>query len=124
MVAKCFDQTQNRSRELVRRLREHQPYAIAELYDDYGALLFAAVVRIVHDPLLAEDLVQESFLRAWNRSQQLTTDSISLGPWMLAIARHCALDYLKSQAHLSGISSTDGEALHSNRSFATVTSAH
>jgi len=92
----------DQSGNLVRRLRLHEPEAMADLYDLYGRLLYVLIVRIVRNPSVAEDLVQESFLRAWNRSTQLSDEYTSVGPWLVMIARHCALDYLKSsQAHLS-----------------------
>jgi RNA polymerase sigma-70 factor, ECF subfamily len=75
---------------------------MADLYDLYGRLLYVVVVRIVHNPSVAEDLVQETFLRAWNRSDQLKEDFNAVGPWLVTIARHCALDYRKSwQAQVS-----------------------
>jgi RNA polymerase sigma-70 factor (ECF subfamily) len=87
---------------LIQRLRSHDPDAMADLYDLYGRLLYVLIVRIVRNPSVAEDLVQESFLRAWNRAAQLSEEYTSVGPWLVMIARHCALDYLKSsQAHLS-----------------------
>jgi len=92
----------DKSGNLVRRLRQHEPEAMDDLYDLYGRLLFVMIVRIVHNPSVEEDLVQESFLRAWNRASQLSDEYSSVGPWLVTIARHCALDYLKSsQAHLS-----------------------
>ena len=95
-------QNDDNSGTLVRRLRERDPSSIADLYDLYGRLLFVVIVRIVRNPSAAEDLVQECFLRAWNRSQQLSDDYCAVGPWLTMIARHCALDYLKSsQARLS-----------------------
>jgi RNA polymerase sigma-70 factor (ECF subfamily) len=69
---------------------------MADLYDLYGRMLYVLIVRIVHNPSVAEDLVQESFLRAWNRSAQLDENYGSVGPWLVMIARHSALDYLKS----------------------------
>jgi RNA polymerase sigma-70 factor (ECF subfamily) len=60
----------DKSGNLVRRLRRHQQEAMADLYDLYGRLLYVMIVRIVHNPSVAEDLVQESFLRAWNRAEQ------------------------------------------------------
>jgi RNA polymerase sigma-70 factor (ECF subfamily) len=90
------------SGNLVRRLRQRDPEAMADLYDLYGRLLYVVVVRIVHNPSVAEDLVQEAFLRAWNRSGQLKDDFNAVGPWLVTIARNCALDYRKSwQAHVS-----------------------
>jgi len=93
---------EDKSGTLVRRLRQHDPQALADLYDLYGRLLYVLVVRIVHNPSVAEDLVQEAFLRAWNRAENLSEDYGSVGPWLVTIARNCALDYRKSsQAHLS-----------------------
>jgi RNA polymerase sigma-70 factor (ECF subfamily) len=93
---------------LVRRLRQHDQEAMADLYDLYGRMLYVLIVRIVHNPSVAEDLVQESFLRAWNRAGQLSDNYASVGPWLVMIARHCALDYLKSSdAHLSAMASVE-----------------
>jgi RNA polymerase sigma-70 factor, ECF subfamily len=102
---------EDQSGSLVRRLREHDPDSMADLYDLYGRLLYVLIVRIVRNPSVAEDLVQESFLRAWNRSAQLSDEYTSVGPWLVMIARHCALDYLKSsQAHLAAqVSIEDAE---------------
>jgi RNA polymerase sigma-70 factor (ECF subfamily) len=87
---------------LVVRLHRREPQVMAELYDLYGRLLFVLIVRIVRNPSVAEDLVQECFLRAWNRADQLNLAHDSVGPWLTSIARHCALDYLRSsQAHFS-----------------------
>ncbi len=69
---------------------------MADLYDAYGRILYVVIVRIVNDPAVAEDLVQESFLRVWNRAAMLDERYGSVGPWLLSIARHCALDYRKS----------------------------
>jgi len=99
---------EDKSGVLVRRLRERDPDVMADLYDLYGRLIYILIVRIVRNPAVAEDLVQESFLRAWNRANQLSDEYSGVGPWLVMIARHCALDYLKSsQAHLSTQSSLD-----------------
>src|SRR5215470_3702681 len=45
---------------------------------------------------LAEDLVQETFLRVWNRAQGFDAQRGALGPWLLAVARNRAIDYLRS----------------------------
>jgi len=99
---------EDQSGKLVRRLRQRDPEVMADLYDLYGRLLYVLIVRIVRNPSVSEDLVQESFLRAWNRSAQLSEEYQSVGPWLVMIARHCALDYLKSsQAHLSAQASIE-----------------
>jgi RNA polymerase sigma-70 factor, ECF subfamily len=84
--------------ELVRRLQRRDPQALAELYDRYGRIAFSLILRVVRDAATAEDLVQETFLRVWNRVQGFDCDKGSIGPWLLAVARNRAIDYLRSVA--------------------------
>lgn len=83
---------------LARRLQNRDPKALAELYDRYGRLVYSLILRMVRDTGTAEDLVQETFLRVWNRVQGFEAGKGSLGPWMLAVARNRAIDYLRSAA--------------------------
>ena len=83
---------------LIARLQRRDPQALAELYDRYGKLAYSLVLRVVRDNAIAEDLVQETFLRVWNRVHSVDPDKGSVGPWLLAIARHRAIDYLRSSA--------------------------
>ena len=83
-------------RDLAERLKRHEPAAMAQLYDRYGKLAFSLIYRIVRDVGAAEDLVQETFLRVWNRAQGFDTGRGALGPWLLAVARNRAIDYIRS----------------------------
>ncbi|MBV9770450.1 MAG: sigma-70 family RNA polymerase sigma factor [Bryobacterales bacterium] len=85
-------------RALITRLQQRDPQALAELYDRYGRLAYSLVLRIVRDSAIAEDLVQETFLRVWNRVHSIDSDKGAIGSWLLAIARNRALDYLRSSA--------------------------
>src|ERR1700733_4787137 len=80
--------------DLARRLKARDPNAMADLYDRYGRLTYALIFRIVRNGAAAEDLVQETFLRVWNRVQAFDQDKGALGPWVLAVARNRAIDYL------------------------------
>lgn len=84
--------------QLVARLQRRDPQALAELYDLYGKSAYALVLRVVRNQTTAEDLVQETFLRVWNRVHLLDSEKGSIGPWLLAIARNRAIDYLRSSA--------------------------
>ena len=81
---------------LIERLQRHDPQALAELYDRYGRLVYSLILRVVRDTGVAEDLVQETFMRVWNRAQGLDAQKGSIGPWLLAVARNRAIDYLRS----------------------------
>jgi RNA polymerase sigma-70 factor (ECF subfamily) len=81
---------------LVTRMQGRDPRALAELYDRYGRVVYALILRVVRDTGIAEDLVQETFLRVWNRVHGFDAQKGSIGPWLLAVARNRAIDYLRS----------------------------
>jgi len=83
-------------RELVERLKRREPQAMADLYDGYGRTTYSLILRIVRNTGVAEDLVQETFLRIWNRVHAFNYERGALGVWLLAVARNRALDYLRS----------------------------
>ncbi|MGI8743545.1 MAG: sigma-70 family RNA polymerase sigma factor [Bryobacteraceae bacterium] len=82
--------------ELVRRLKSREPQAMADFYDRYGRMTYALIYRMVRNTASAEDLVQETFLRIWNRVQAFDSEKGALGPWVLAVARNRAIDYIRS----------------------------
>ena len=85
-------------RVLIERLKRRDPQALAELYDRYGRAAYSLALRVVRDKAIAEDLVQETFLRVWNRVHSIDHEKGAIGPWLLAIARNKAIDYLRSSA--------------------------
>lgn len=82
--------------DLARRLKAREPHAMSDLYDRYGRIAFSLIYRIVRNTAATEDLVQETFLRVWNRAQSFDQQRGSLGPWVLTVARNRAIDYLRS----------------------------
>ncbi|NOK60459.1 MAG: RNA polymerase sigma factor [Chloroflexi bacterium AL-W] len=67
-----------------------------EIYDEYYCMLLAYLVRLVHDREAAEDLCQESFIKAlrhWHK-RNLQTNTIA---WLYRIATNTAYDYLRQQ---------------------------
>jgi RNA polymerase sigma-70 factor (ECF subfamily) len=87
----------NEDLELVLRLQNRDPRAMADLYDRYGRMVFAQTVRIVRDTGIGEDIVQETFLRIWNSVQGFHPERGHLAGWVLAVARNRAIDYLRSR---------------------------
>jgi len=85
--------------DLLARLQRRDPQALAELYDRYGQTVYRLILRMVRDAGLAEDLVQETFLRVWNRAGGFDSDRGAVGPWLLAVARNRAIDYLRCQGN-------------------------
>lgn len=83
-------------RDLAERLKRREPDALGDLYDRFGRLAYSVILAIVRDSGTAEDLVQETFLRVWNRAQAFDAERGALGPWLLTVARNRAIDHLRS----------------------------
>ena len=94
LLAVVFDRSGEA--ELVHRLKSREPQAMAEFYDRYGRVTYALIFRMVRNTAAAEDLVQETFLRVWNRVQAFDPDKGAFGPWVLTVARNRAIDYIRS----------------------------
>jgi len=105
-------------RDLIERIQAHDAEALAEIFDRYGRLVFTVILRVVHDPSTTEDLVQETFLRVWNRVRAFDAQRGSIAPWLLAIAHNCSIDYLRSaggrQRNVVSFDETDHPALHTD----------
>ena len=82
--------------EIALQLQQRHPEAMARLYDRFGRVAWSVIVAIVRDKGIAEDLLQETFLRVWNRIHAFDPGRGALGPWLLAIARNRAIDYFRS----------------------------
>lgn len=106
--------------DLAARLKRREPQAMGELYDRYGRLVFSVIVRIVRDEATAEDLTQEAFLRVWNRAQFFDHEKGALGPWVLAVARNRAIDYLRSADGRMAQQSTEFDPMISPSLFANL----
>ncbi len=86
-----------RDHSLIERLKNRDPQALAELYDRYGGLAYSLILRVVRDNAIAEDLVQETFLRGMeSHSLHRFREGAPSGRGkILAIARNGAIDYLR-----------------------------
>lgn len=82
--------------DLIDRMKRRDAKALEEIYQRFGKLVFSVILRIVRDSGVAEDLTQEAFLRVWNRVQAFDAERGKFGPWVLAVARNRAIDYLRS----------------------------
>ncbi len=92
---------------------------MAELYDKYGGLLYSVIMRSVANQATAEDLVQETLLRIWNRIHTFDTERGRLEGWIVTVARNRAIDYLRSLRSQPGESATTLEDLEHSGLFVT-----
>lgn len=95
-VVLALEMSSKHDADLARRLQRRDSTAMGEIYDRFGRIAYSVILAIVRDASLAEDLVQETFLRVWNRIHAFEAGRGALGPWLLAIARNRAIDHLRS----------------------------
>jgi RNA polymerase sigma-70 factor, ECF subfamily len=81
---------------LIERLRKRDPDALASVYDRYSPIVYSLFLRITKDQSVAEDLVQELFIRVWSHVGSFDARKGALGVWILSIARNMAIDYIRS----------------------------
>jgi RNA polymerase sigma-70 factor (ECF subfamily) len=72
--------------------------AFAELYDATKGKLFATVLRIVRRRDIAEEIIQDAYARIWSNAGSYRPSSGSPMTWMIAIARHLAIDIIRKPA--------------------------
>ncbi|HEX8608363.1 MAG TPA: sigma-70 family RNA polymerase sigma factor, partial [Pedobacter sp.] len=83
--------------ELVLSLRNREKVAVEALYDMYSASLFGVISRIVIDEAVAEDVLQETFVKIWHSFSGYSSEKGRLFTWMVNIARNLAIDKVRSK---------------------------
>lgn len=79
--------------DLLRRIaRGDRTDAVAELYARHSRGLYALARRMLRDPGAAEEVVQETFLRAWRGAAAFDHGRGSVRGWLYTIARNASLD--------------------------------
>jgi len=86
----------NRSDEdLMRQVAAGDSAALGTLYDRYSTAVYSLALRMLRDQLLAEELVQETFVRVWRQAASFNEGRGTMATWVLGIARHLAIDELR-----------------------------
>ena len=65
---------------------------------EHGAELYRFARRVLGDDGLAEEAVQETFLKAWRRAHRFDPERASLRTWLFAILRNTTVDLARSRA--------------------------
>jgi RNA polymerase sigma-70 factor (ECF subfamily) len=71
--------------------------ALAELYDRFGRVAYGLALRILRDPSLAEDAVQEAFLAVWRTADRFLSERAKASTWVLTIVHRRAVDVVRRE---------------------------
>ena len=81
---------------IVELLQERNEKAISLLYEHYGDTLYGVAHKVVRDSELAQDVLQESFVKIWKKSDSYDSTKAKLFTWLFRITRNTAIDKLRS----------------------------
>ena len=71
--------------------------ALAELYDRFGRIAYGLALRILRDPSLAEDAVQDAFLAAWRTAVSFDPGRGKASTWLLTLVHRRAVDVVRRE---------------------------
>lgn len=80
--------------------------AFAELYRTTSAKLFAVILRIVKQEGVAEETLQDVYLKVWDRAGDYQAGRGQPMTWLISIARYRAIDVLRAQQRQPAVSAT------------------
>jgi len=85
--------------QLLARMRLGDEAALERLYARYGGLVYTLAMRIVGDPELAREVLQDTFIRSWDGRETYDPQRGRVAWWLMGIARNRAVDQLRSRSH-------------------------
>lgn len=103
---------------LLQRMARGDEQALGLLYDRWEPAVRVAALRIVREPVEADDVVEDVFWQAWRQADRFEPTRASAGTWLLTIARSRALDRLRSLRRTREEASLDAAEETGDASFA------
>lgn len=98
MIAKAdLDPARNRLVAALKRVATGDRAALRLVYDMTAAKLFGVCLRIAGDRDAAEDILQDVYLKVWQRAGRFDPDRASPVTWLCTIARNTAIDWRRAR---------------------------
>jgi RNA polymerase sigma-70 factor (ECF subfamily) len=81
-----------------RRQADADEALVRSVYEEHGRALLAYATRLTGDGAMAEDIVQETLVRAWKHPEVLVNGKGSVRGWLLTVARNIITDRARARA--------------------------
>ena len=83
--------------QLLQRCAAQDSLAFRKLYDQTSPILFARLLRMLRRRSVAEEALQDVYVRIWQRAGQFEAGRGRPLAWMVTIARYCAIDLMRRE---------------------------
>jgi RNA polymerase sigma-70 factor (ECF subfamily) len=97
--------------QLMRMIASRDASALERLYDQYEKTVYAFAYRFAGEAMLAEEIVQELFMRIWNHAERYDVSQGKLTTWMFAITRNIAIDQLRKRQNRTAAQTSESVEL-------------
>ncbi|CAN5168314.1 sigma-70 family RNA polymerase sigma factor [soil metagenome] len=91
------EQSKYTESELVGALAQGDKQAFSYLYDNYAPAMMGIIFKMVEDKELAEDILQEAFIKVWNNFASYDASKGRLFTWMVNLVKNLTIDTLRSK---------------------------
>ncbi|EKD33448.1 MAG: hypothetical protein ACD_76C00027G0003 [uncultured bacterium] len=91
----------SQEKELVLRMQKGDDSAFEILYEKYFDRIYAYVIRFVRHREIAEDIVSNTFLKAFSGRTAFVWKNISFGAWLYKIASNAVIDHFREKKSVS-----------------------
>jgi len=81
---------------IVELLKGGDQRAIPLIYENYSSALHGVILKVTNDEAIAEDALQESFIKVWKNAKKYDASKAKLFTWLYRIARNTAIDKVRS----------------------------
>ena len=88
----------NQPDALILEMQNGSYSAFSKLYEMYSKAIHGVIITIVRDSLIAEEVLQDVFVKVWNSSNSYSSNKGRFYTWLLNIARNAAIDTTRSKA--------------------------
>ncbi len=93
-----MDRVERTDEELVRLVKGRDERAFEALYAKYCDIVYSVSLRVLADPVLAQDVAQEVFLRFWRMPDSYDATRGRFMNWLLSVTRNRAVDEVRSRS--------------------------
>ncbi|TXH20709.1 MAG: sigma-70 family RNA polymerase sigma factor [Chitinophagaceae bacterium] len=82
--------------DVIQQLQVNDVAAFDILYNKYHIAIYNNVLKLTRNPIIAEDIVQETFIKLWEKRNTLDINK-NISGWLFLVSHNLTIDYLRKQ---------------------------